>query len=164
MHRIHPRGVVFPFSFAFSLLISSIMMISSSEVIMMVSSAGLSSSPIKPNSSSWVWGGWQGPFHRYCESTVHPWVWLWHALHAWCRGWAAPSFLLCFLFVSLLQTLCQNWHITSSLHFLLLSSAPWILWQNWHIITASSFLLSHHLLPLVDTLSLHLYFIIFYIP
>ena len=56
-HRIHPHGVVF-FPFCSYLLISlSVMMMSSSEVMMMVSSAGLSSSTIKPNSSSWVWVG-----------------------------------------------------------------------------------------------------------
>ena len=153
-------------------------MVSSSEVIMVVSSTGVSSSTINPYSLSWVSEVVTRSIHVYCESTVHPLVWLWHALHAWCRGWAAPSFLLCFLFVSLPWILHQNWHVmssfsvlhhvycngidTSSLHFLLFSSAPWILWRNRHIIAASPFLLSHHLLPLVDTLSLHLHFIIIF--
>ena len=109
------------------------------------------------------------PFHGYCKSTVHPLVWLWHALHVWHRGWAAPSFSSLFSFClfatdSALELTCYVfffqalhhilwWHwCHHHCHFLLFSSALLILQRNKHIITAFPFLLSHHLLPLIDTI------------
>ena len=156
MHSIHPHGVV-----VFSPLLSAFNLINNNDVIFTMES-----------SSQWChlqkWLQWfhllmRAPFHGYCEPTVHPLVWLSHVLHVWCRGWAATSFSSVFSFLSLLpQTLCQNWHITTLLHFLLLTSAPLILQWNRHINAASPFLLSHHLLPLIDMLSLHLQFIIIF--
>ena len=85
------------------------------------------------------------PFHGYCESTVCP---LGYGYDTLCmcghRGWSAPSFFLCFPFVSLPQILHQNWHVTTSLHFLLFSSSPLIfqlIIRHWHIIAAFVFLL-----------------------
>ena len=56
------------------LTLSSLMVVSHSEVAMMVSSAGGRC----PHSTPVVHCGF---LHEYCESAVCPWLWLWHVWH-----------------------------------------------------------------------------------
>ena len=162
-HRIHLCDAVFFSSLplAFNLIISNDdAILFFSEVTTMVSSPGESSSPINPNSLSWV-GNKVLSMGIASQLYILGYGYDMLCMHDLEVG--LYLLFLCAFFLSLLpQTLHQNRHITTSLHFLLLSSAPLILQQNRHVIAASPFLLSHNLLPLIDMSLLHLHFNIYF--